>query len=152
MSDTFNSIDEVLTFAIRQEEQAEKLYLQLAERALQAHVKKAFEEFAAEERHHKEVLTKMLNDGVLRPSADRVPDLKIAEMMDEIEPSADLDYQQILVVAMQREKAAYKMYSALAQIAEDPKLRLTLETLAQEEAKHKLRFETEYDETILTEN
>ena len=43
-------------------------------------------------------------------------------------------------------------YSDLAAATEDDSVRTTLLALAQEEAKHKLRFEIEYDEHVLTEN
>ena len=83
---------------------------------------------------------------------DSINDLGIAEMMREVEMDKNLDYQHILVFAMQREKAAVQMYSALARASDDEKMRQTFEALAQEEEKHKLRIETEYDQTILTEN
>ena len=53
---------------------------------------------------------------------------------------------------MKQEKAAFKLYSDLAEAAEDEGVRNTFLALAQEEAKHKLRFETEYDEHILSGN
>jgi rubrerythrin len=53
---------------------------------------------------------------------------------------------------MKREKAAFKLYSDLAAACSDPQVRETLLRLAQEEAKHKLRFELEYDDTIQGEN
>ena len=53
---------------------------------------------------------------------------------------------------MKQEKAAFKLYTDLAVVAPDEDLRDLLLSLAQEEAKHKLRFEVEYDDQILTEN
>jgi rubrerythrin len=63
-----------------------------------------------------------------------------------------MDYQQALVVAMQKEKMAFKMYSDLAEQVDDENLKNTFLSLAQEEAKHKLRFELEYDEHVMTDN
>ena len=62
-----------------------------------------------------------------------------------------LDYQQALIVAMKKEKAAFKLYSALAEQTTDAAFRELFLALAQEEAKHKLRFEVEYDEEFLSE-
>jgi len=70
----------------------------------------------------------------------------------EVEPDSALDYQQALIVAMKREKAAFKLYIDLAAAVEAQELRDTFLALAAEEAKHKLRFELEYDESILTGN
>jgi len=53
---------------------------------------------------------------------------------------------------MQREKASFNLYNNLAAIADDEDLRSTFLALAQEEARHKLRLETIYDEQILTED
>ena len=50
------------------------------------------------------------------------------------------------------EKSAFRLYSDLAASVDDNQLKLTFLGLAQEEAKHKLRFEVEYDENILAEN
>jgi len=53
---------------------------------------------------------------------------------------------------MKAEKAAFKLYSDLAASAPDAALKNTFLAMAQEEAKHKLRFEILYDENVLTEN
>jgi rubrerythrin len=63
-----------------------------------------------------------------------------------------MDYQQALIVAMKKEKEAFRMYSDLASVAQSSELKDVLLGLAQEEAKHKLRFEVEYDDVILKEN
>jgi rubrerythrin len=53
---------------------------------------------------------------------------------------------------MKREKAAYRLYLDLAAVAEAEELTETFLWLAQEEAKHKLRFEIEYDDQVLKDN
>jgi rubrerythrin len=53
---------------------------------------------------------------------------------------------------MKKEKEAFRLYTTLADFTDDPILKDTFHGLAQEEAKHKLRFEVEYDDNILTEN
>ena len=78
--------------------------------------------------------------------------MKLADYMVDVNPDEDLDYQKALVLAMKKEKAAFKLYSDMAEAVEDAKLKDTLKALAQEEAKHKLRFEIEYDDVFLREN
>ena len=51
-----------------------------------------------------------------------------------------------------REESAVKMYNDMAAKITDPKLEKVLKFMAQEEAKHKLRLETEYDQNILGED
>ena len=53
---------------------------------------------------------------------------------------------------LEKEKAAFHLYTDLADVVENQTQKETFLSLAQEEAKHKLRFEIEYDATILKED
>jgi rubrerythrin len=53
---------------------------------------------------------------------------------------------------MSLEKAAFKLYTRLAGEVSFPGLNNIFLTLAQEEARHKLRFEPGYDEFVLRNN
>ncbi len=86
------------------------------------------------------------------PMAKKVIDLKIGDYLTDVDLEPNLDYQKALIVAMKKEKASFKLYTDLAAVADDENLRSTFLILAQEEAKHKLRFEVEYDDYILSEN
>ena len=106
--------------------------------------------FAGEENKHKEKLQRVKSGSTFKPSAKQVTDLKIVDYLVDIVPTPDMDYQEALIVAMRREKASFKLYNDLAAMAEDEGLRETFLALAQEEAKHKLRLETEYEKEIYT--
>jgi rubrerythrin len=149
---TFGSVDEILDFAIGKEEEAAQLYTSLGRQTKKSWMRQVFEEFASEERGHKAKLEAIKDGKLLLPVAAKVMDLKIADYVIDVEASPDLDYQDALVLAMKEEKAAFRLYSDLAAVTDDETLRATLLALAQEEAGHKLRFEIEYDEHILTEN
>ena len=146
------SVDEILDFAIRQEEHAANFYTELAAKMSRAHMKETFLAFAEEEKSHKAKLMAVKDGQVMLVSEKRVLDLKIGDYLEEVTPSADLDYRQALILAMKTEKAAFKLYSDLASTTDNAALRQTLLGLAQEEAKHKLRFEIEYDDNFLKEN
>ena len=148
----FGSVDEILDFAIGKEEEAAQLYTSLAGRSKKSWMRQVFEEFAGEERGHKAKLQAIKEGKRLMPAAEKVMDLKIGDYVMDVEAGPDLDYQEALVLAMKEEKAAFRLYSDLAAATEDETLRATLLALAQEEARHKLRFEIEYDEEILTGN
>lgn len=148
----FASIDEALDFAIREEEKAANLYVELAGSAKKPGMKKAFEDFAKEEQRHKARLLDVKMGEQMKPAAKKVMDLKIADYIVDVPFRPDMTYQEALVFAMKAEKAAFKLYSHLAAAADDEKLRQTFLALAQEEAKHKLRFEIEYDEDVLKED
>jgi len=148
---TFESADAILDFAINEEEQAAKFYSELAEK-VGGPISRVFRDFAKEEEGHKRKLTAVKAGRELAPIEGKIMDLKIGDYLIDVEPEGELDYQKALLIAMKKEKAAFKLYLALAESAEDENLRNLMLALAQEEAKHKLRFEVEYDDNILREN
>jgi len=148
----FSSVDELLDFAISEEEKASAFYADLASKLDRAWMKKIFEDFSKEELGHKAKLEGVKKGGGAGLPAGKVLDLKIGEYLVEAEPSPDMEYQDALILAMKKEKAAFRMYTELAGVADDAALKGLLQGLAQEEAKHKLRFEIEYDEQVLREN
>jgi rubrerythrin len=148
--DKFSSVDEVLDFAIQREQESVEFYTDLAGRVSRPQMKEVFLQFADEERNHKAKLQTVKQGKTLIPAEGNVTDLKIADYVVEVEVKEQMDYQEALIVAMKKEKAAYKLYSKLAALAEDEGLQQTFRALAQEEAKHKLRFEVEYDDNVLS--
>jgi rubrerythrin len=150
--DKFDSVEAILDFAISEEKGAQKFYMQLAQKVDNPSVKKALEDFAKEEAAHQVKLEKIKAGGKLAQAGDQVSDLKIADYLVDIEPRADMDYQDVLTIAMKKEKAAFKLYTELAAQTTDTEIKEIFLSLAQEEARHKLRFEMEYDDEILKED
>ena len=150
--ENWGTVDDLLAFAIDKEQEAVDFYTDLAGRTDRPGMKPVFEEFAAMEKGHKTKLENVKSSGSLTPSSAKVLDLKIADYLVDIEPGPNLDYQQILIIAMKREQAAQNLYADLAAATEDPDIRDLMLALSQEEAQHKLRFETEYDDFVLKDN
>ena len=148
----FENADAILLFAIEQEQKAVEFYTGLAKEAHSEEMKRVFLEFAGEEIRHKKRLTGIREQGIFNMSTEKVADLKIADYMIEVKATGKLSYEETLVLAMKREKAAFKLYSNLAERAPDKELKEIFESLAMEESRHKLRFELEYDEYVLREN
>jgi len=148
----FQSAEEILDFAIGEEEKAQKFYLEMSEKVKNPAMAKTFKEFAAEESRHRVQLQRVKDGRKALLASEKMPDLKISDYLSEVEPSPDMDYQDALALAMQNEKAAFKLYQNLAQVTPSAELQELFLALAQEEAKHKLRLELEYDEHILGEN
>jgi rubrerythrin len=148
----FDNIDEILAFAIEQEQKAVDFYTGLAKDAHSDEMKRVFLEFAGEEIRHKKRLTQIREQGVFTMPNEKVADLKIADYTVEVKATGKLTYEEALVVAMKREKSAFRLYSNLAERAPTQELRDIFEALAMEESRHKLRFELEYDEYVLREN
>ncbi len=145
----FKNIDEILDYAITNEEKAEALYTQLADRVGRPGMREAFLHFANEERGHKARLLKIKAGELPTVAEETIQDLKLTEHLVEPEPTANMTYPEALVFAMKAEKAAYVLYTRLAELTDDAALSKIFQNLAQEEAKHKLRFELEYDDHVL---
>jgi rubrerythrin len=149
----WKSVDEILDFAIGQEQQSADFYTELSGRMDRPWMSKIFKDFAKEEMGHKKKLMDIKAGKLLLTSEKKVLDLKIGDYLVDVETTgAKLDYQQALVIAMKKEKKAFKMYTDLAEAADDDSIKTVFLSLAQEEAKHKLRFEIEYDDVIMSEN
>ena len=149
----FNTIDDVLDYAIREEQRAADLYAGLATRSRNREIQRVFEQFSKEELGHKKKLQSIKTGGKAVLSDKKVQNLKIGDYLLDVDTSRnDLSYQETLIVAMKEEKAAFRLYLDLANRTDDPTLKETFHMLAQEEARHKLRFEIEYDDYVLTEN
>jgi desulfoferrodoxin-like iron-binding protein len=146
----FGSVDAILDFAMEKEQEAHDFYHGLAEEVATDWVKDMLEGFAKEELGHKAKLSGVRDGKALTPSPTQVADLKISDYLVEVPPRPDMDSQDALMVAMQREKASFKLYNDLASLAPSDDLRSTFLALAQEEAKHKLRLESLYEDKVLT--
>jgi len=148
----FTSINDILDFAINNEQVAVDFYVKLADRFNDSVMKETFEGFAKEEMGHKARLTSIKEKGLFDMPTEKVMDLKIADFVVRTEATEEMSYVEALTLAMKREKAAYRLYLKLAEKAPNDEMAKIFNGLAQEEAKHKLRFELEYDEYVLREN
>ena len=149
----FNSINEILDFAIEQEQIAVDFYSGLAKNTNRNDLKNTFSEFVKEEMSHKLKLQKIQKEGIFSEDGPKeILDLKISDYITNVKATPNMSYQDTLIIAMKREKAAFKLYNSLAAMAPNENLSKIFKNLALEEANHKLQFETEYDEYILKDN
>jgi len=148
----FQSIDEVLDFAMKSEQEAVDFYNQLATTMKNKQMRDTFLEFAQEEVSHKARLQKIKDERLFDLSNEKVQDLQISDYVVNVKPSPDMDYADALVLAMKKEKVAFRLYTNLADRATNKDIKAVFLHLAQEESKHKLRFELEYDEYVMREN
>ncbi len=152
MIERFESVDAILDFAIANEEEAYQFYSDFAARMDVPAMKAVFEEFAREEQGHKAKLEAVKRGAYsFGRGTEKVLDLGLADYLVSPEPKTDMNYTEALILAMKKEKAAYRLYLDLAAAAEAEDLTDLFMNLAAEEAKHKLRFEIEYDDHVLKE-
>ena len=144
----FRTIDDILDFAIRREEAAAELYLSMAAKVTRPEMREVLLSFTEEETRHKQRLLKIKAGELPVVSEEKILDLRIADYVEQPEPTSRMDYPEALRFAMNAEKAAFRLYSALAEIS-PANHAAVFRSLAQEEAKHKLRFEVEYEDNVL---
>jgi rubrerythrin len=147
-----NTVDEILDYAIGQEQQAADFYADMAQRAEQGGMKDIFLDFSREEERHRDKLLNVKQGEHELSAHQEVIDLKISDYLVDVEAHENISYQDALIIAMQRERAAFQLYSDLAEKVTEDELRQLFQGLAKEEAKHKLFFESEYDERVLRDN
>ncbi len=148
----FTSVDEILDFAMIREQESYDFYMELSRQVEVKGMKQVFLDFAKEEEGHKRKIQAVKDGKLLLSASSKIMDLKIADYTVEVKPSPKLDYQEALIIAMKKEKAAFKLYNDLAGATDNANAKQLFLGLAQEEAKHKLRFEIEYDSQIMAEN
>jgi rubrerythrin len=110
------------------------------------------EEMAEQERGHRIKLENIAAGNVRwairRSRTERVTDLRLSDHLEggSLDPNAD--YQDILLFAAKREKAAHEFYKAMTEMLDDPLIQNVFEMLAAEEMKHKNRLEKIYEEVV----
>ena len=148
----FENIQDILTFAINQEQEAVDFYNDLSTRSTNSEMKEIFKQFAGEEMKHKAKLLTIEEQGFFDNFIEKEVDLKISDYIVQVKYTPQMTYQEALVLAMKKEKSAFKLYLNLSQKVNSKELKDLFLMLAMEESKHKLRFEIEYDDNVLKEN
>jgi rubrerythrin len=152
----FGSVDEILEFAIAREVEANEFYTLLADRVRNPAMAELLLEFAKEELEHKAKLElevmkrgKVVTQAQRQAEAKKLAALKMADYMVDVGDQLDMDYEDLLLLAMKKEKVSFRLYVDLAAMVNDEESHEVLISLAEEEARHKVQCEIEYDEMIL---
>ena len=133
---------EIFEIAIARETDANRFYLALAQKSENPHAKKIFEELAAEELEHKAKLELEIMKSGRVVGTQEIPHGLQDGLPDYPPLDPNADYRDILHMGIQKEDMAFRFYSELAAIVTDYDSKETLLALAEEEVKHKLRFQT----------
>ena len=146
------TIEAILDRAIAREEEAYTIYSTAATRTTSEPIRQRLEELAKIELGHKTKLqdTKAGNVrwAIRRAKAERVVDLRLSDHLTGGSLDPDADFQDVLLFAAQREKAAHEFYKAMAEQVEDPLHKNIFEMLAAEELRHKYMVEKTYEEVV----
>lgn len=143
----FNSVEDVIDFAIRSEIEACTLYRDLAERADNGSTRDILLGFAAEEVTHRLKLEAIKDESQHFDALKEMPHMTISHYLHDTEATPDMSFEEILLFAMQDEVHAFHLYTDLAKATASPQLQELFIQLAQEEVVHEERFKIVYEET-----
>jgi rubrerythrin len=146
----FDSVHDILELAISREEDAYIFMMTLAARMANPEMQKVFEEMAAEEIEHKTRLElELIKTGRVVTDTKKLF-LETNDYTEDVKSNVNMDYKDMLTMAIQKEEASFRLYVDLASRVTNEDAYDTLLALAEEEVRHKLRFEMEYDNILKT--
>jgi rubrerythrin len=150
------TVEGIIQRAIQVEEDAYSFYTEASEMVKLPHVRDMLNELAGEEVKHKEKLEELLAGDnteqiIAAGQSHKIQDLKLADYLVVSQPlNEDATFQEVLIIAMQREKNAYDFYNLMAGLASEAAKDL-FQFLAQEELGHKNKIEVLYDDIVYQE-
>ena len=147
-----NTMHEILNYAIDREREAVRFYQDLQKIAKFKNQIEMLKNIENMEKGHIEVLQNIKSGKITMLKIEDVIDLKISDYLVKKEPTPNMDFQDILIIAMKREEAATKLYKNLSEVVVNKEIKKLFERLSAEEANHKIGFEDLYDKYILTDN
>ena len=141
----FETIDDVIFFAIESEIQSVEFYNRLSEAATTEDTKSLFVRLMEEEKGHI-VRLQYLLDHHLELGFPTLSHLFSEEdYLTHVIPSPDVTVEEGLIIAIQKEKAAIRLYKDLAIETKKEDFNKFFLLLASEEEKHCVKFENEYN-------
>jgi rubrerythrin len=145
---SFESVEEIIDYAIGKEEEAVAFYTDLSTNETFSGNRDTFGDFANEEKKHVSMLKnfKGNRETIAQYKYEWIPDMKRSDYMVDIEYENGMSYPDMLRLAMKREEKSLQLYNELAGKVEDDDFIKMFKVLCQEEAKHKRILETIYDE------
>ncbi len=145
----FKSIADVLDFAISKERASEQFYTDLAVQMKDPATQSIFQVIAKQENAHAESLElEMMKAGyTLRKESTLISegDFEWAEALEVDDDARNMNYADGLLLAIQKERAAFQLYAQLIGVIDNLEFRRLLLDLAEEEMRHVLQFEREYE-------
>jgi rubrerythrin len=144
----FNSIEDILDFAIENEVKAAEFYQSAARNEETRGFRALLTDFAEEERRHERLLRAFKADRTCLPGYrfERIRSLKRSDYLVDTPYRPGMNYVQIIRVAMKREEKSNRLYEELALSTDNIEQASFLMRLAQEELRHKKALETSYDD------
>ena len=153
-SQRFESIEQIIDFAIQREREAQDAYLSYARETQRRSFSELLLSMAAMEKEHERKLVdlKQGRRGLDSFTPPKQADLGLSDMLVEVPFSPSMDYGDFLVLVIGKERAAEQLYRKLESLTDSPEVRDMFRLLADEERKHRDWAQERYDQDILKEN
>lgn len=139
----FSSFDEVIRYAIIQEQNAFERYSDLAFQASDIRIKNIFQQLSYDEIRHKATLLNLLDNGRLNINPINITVPRNLVIYFEAKPQSEME--ATFIQAINEEIKAYRLYTEMAANAENEEIKGILFSIAAEEEKHCeiIKFELE---------
>jgi rubrerythrin len=146
----FETIEDAIRFGIQKEEASARFYHDIGERMENPATKIIFEVLSHTELQHKSnlelELMKIGKTVIETPCA--IPDLPDNTYIEADEDASKMSFIDALQVAIRKERAAFVLYAGLMSQTTDPQLRQIFLELSEEEMRHLIQFENEYNNIV----
>ncbi len=137
-------IANILETAVEKEIEAHRFYSTVAELISNEKGRYLFQQFANDEiKHRNRLELEIMKLGKVVKSREDI-DIDV-----EVEPGFNLSYEEALIMAIQKEDAAFQLYIQATISTNDLELRDVFMRLAEEEVKHKVKFEIAYNKLMV---
>lgn len=143
----FKSISDILRFAISKEEASAQFYSDLSVQMKDTSTRALFEVLSRTEFGHVEALQLELNKQgyTVDPQMEMLDsEFEWDERLELDEEARDMNFLDALLVAIQKERAAFKLYVHVLSRVHNEQFANVLMELAEEEMRHVLQLEEEY--------
>lgn len=139
------TIGRIIRLAIRREQEAYNFLMAMSECVESPGIKYMFKDLAKEELEHKDKLElELIKLGeVVQPQTSQTETENPYYI--ESDECATMDYTDLLRLCIEKEDISFRFYINMAVQLNQEESRDTLLALAEEELRHKLRFEAEYE-------
>ncbi len=139
------TIGRIIRLAIRREQEAYNFLMAMSECVESPGIKYMFKDLAKEELEHKDKLElELIKLGeVVQPQTSQTETENPYYI--ESDESATMDFADLLRLCIEKEDISFRFYINMAVQLNQEESRDTLLALAEEELRHKLRFEAEYE-------
>ena len=151
----FKTIPEILGFSISKEHASVRFYKNLLSQLDDPTTKSLFKVLIEKEKEHVEALQleieKLGHTVNIKEDGDGTV-FRWDERLEAEEQTREMSFVDALLLAIQKERAAFRLYAKLIATVKDEELTEVLLELAEEEMRHVLQLEREYEAIVHHKN